>query len=95
MSIYAQVYDTNDAFTIYQISNEITVLPDISNLNTLMEQIINSDTSFLSNLILYEGNYVTSIQELQRISSLLNELSMSDKYGLILNRSSKLKSLAN
>jgi len=91
MSIYAQVYDSNDAFTIYQIAYDVTVLPDISNLNTLMQQIINMDTSFISNLVFYEGNYVTSLQEMQRISALLNEISSSDKYGLILNTTGKIK----
>jgi hypothetical protein len=42
------------------------------------------DPSSDTNIILNEGSFIKSIQEIQRISSLLNDQSLSDKLGLIL-----------
>ena len=84
--IYVQVYDNDEAFSIYKIETPITVWSDRSNLTNLTETItklINGDPLFQSNVILNEGSYLSSVQEIQTISSLLNDQSLSDKFGLI------------
>jgi len=84
LNIYVQVYDNDKAFAIFEISTSITVQPDLSNLQTIINQLMTQNSSFNTNVILNEGSYLLSIQEIQRISSLLNEESLSDKLGLIL-----------
>jgi hypothetical protein len=84
MNLYVQVYDNDGAFTIYEIPHCITVYPHESNLTSLMNDLITENPSFDSNIILYAGSFKESIQEIQRISSLLNDDSISDKLGLIL-----------
>lgn len=64
MSIYAQVMDAEQAFTIYQVASGVTVIPDETSLNTIMYEIVSSSTSSLTNLILHEGDYGASIEEL-------------------------------
>jgi hypothetical protein len=85
LKVYAQIYDNDKAFAIYEIPQLITVLPNFSNLQTTIDQLISKDSLFSTNIILNEGSYLLSIQEIQRISSSLNEQSLSDKLGLILN----------
>ena len=84
MNFYVQVYDNDGAFTIYEISQSINVYPHETNLTSLMNDLITENPSFGSNINLYEGSFLKSIQEIQRISSLLNDQSLSDKLGLIL-----------
>ena len=90
MNIIIQVYDNDLAFTIFQIEQKITVVPDLTNLTSIMDCIILENSLFISNIILNEGSYLYSIQELQSISSLLNENSRSDQFGLISNTNSTL-----
>jgi hypothetical protein len=85
LKVYAQIYDNDKAFAIYEIPQLITVLPDFSNLRTTIDQLISKNPLFSTNIILNGGSYLLSIQEIQRISSSLNEQSLSDKLGLILN----------
>jgi len=85
MNIYAQIYDNDTAFTVFLISQQVTVLPDFTDLDKTINQLIMQNSQFSTIVILNEGSYLLSIQEIQRISSLLNEQSLSDKKGLILN----------
>ncbi len=85
MNVYVQIYDNDTAFGVYEIEQAITVYPDFSNFQTEIEQLITQSPLFRTNIILNEGSYLQSIQEIQRISSMLNEQSLSDKLGLILN----------
>jgi hypothetical protein len=85
MNLYVQVYDNDGAFTIYEIPQSITVYPHETNLTSLMNDLITENPSFESNIILYKGSFKESIQEIQKISSLLNDDSISDKLGLIMN----------
>jgi len=85
MNVYIQIYDNDTAFGVYEIEQAITVYPDFSNFQTEIEQLITQSPLFRTNIILNEGSYLQSIQEIQRISSILNEQSLSDKLGLILN----------
>ncbi len=82
MNIYIQVYDNEGAFSILEVAHPVHVVPDITKLDTTITKIINADPIFISNIILNEGSFSESIQELQSISALLNERSMSDKLGL-------------
>jgi len=84
MNIYVQVYDNDEAYTIYNILRNVIVYSNETDLELIMEKLISSDTSFESNIILNEGAFTGSIQDLQRISSLFNSQSLSDKLGLIL-----------
>ena len=85
MNVYIQIYDNDTAFGFYEIEQAITVYPDFSYFQTEIEQLITQNPSFKTNILLNEGSYLKSIQEIQRISSMLNEQSLSDKFGLILN----------
>ena len=67
----------------------VRVVPDVVYLENVIEKIISGDPYFSSNIILNEGAFVQSIQELQSISSLLNEQSLSDKVGLLQLQSEK------
>ena len=67
----------------------VRVVPDVAYLENVIEKIISGDPYFSSNIILNEGAFVQSIQELQSISSLLNEQSLSDKAGLSQSQSEK------
>jgi len=90
MNLYVQIYDNDKAFAIFEITQSITVIPDTSNLQLTIDQLIKQTPYFITNIILSEGSYLSSIQEIQRISSLLNEQSLSDKLGLILNGSAPI-----
>jgi hypothetical protein len=83
INFYVQVYDNDGAFTIYEIPQPITIYPNETNLTSLND-LITENPLLDSNVILNEGTFVYSIQEIQRISSLLNDESLSDKLGLIL-----------
>jgi len=85
MNFYVQIYDNDKAFAVYEITQSTIVLPDFFEIDMTINQLINKSPYFSTNIILYEGSYLLSIQEIQRISSLLNEQSLSDKLGLILN----------
>ena len=83
MSIYAQIYDSNGAFATYDFSQQITVIPNImSNLSLVEQRLVSNDPTFDTNIILNQGSYLDSIREIQKISSLINHQSLSDKFGL-------------
>jgi hypothetical protein len=84
MNLYIQVYDNDGAFTIFNIPHYIIVNSHETNLTSLMIDLITDNPLSDTNIILYEGSFKESIQEIQRISSLLNDQSLSDKLGLIL-----------
>ena len=84
MNIYVQVYDDDEAYTIFNIPQNVIVYSNETDLELIMEKLISSDSTFESNIILNEGAFTGSIQDLQRISSLFNSQSLSDKLGLIL-----------
>jgi len=83
MSIYVQVYDNDEAYTIFNIPQNVMVYSDETDLELIMEKLISSDSTFESNIILNEGAFMGSIQDIQKISSILNKQSLSDKSGLI------------
>ena len=82
IQIYVQINDNDGAFKTYEIEQPITVMPDFQNLELIKEKLILADISFIDNIILNEGDYLSSIQVLQSLSSLLNDQSLSDKVGL-------------
>ena len=90
MSIYVQVYDNDEAYTIFNIPQNVIVYSNESDLELIMERLISSDSSFESNLKLNEGAFTESIQDLQKISSFLNKQSLSDKLGLISTGKSRI-----
>ena len=94
MSIYVQVYDKDGAFTTYEIVGSITVLPDASNLFIAMNDLISANPYFSTNIILNQGSYLNSLEEIQRISSLFNIKSQSDKLSIINYGDKRLTELA-
>jgi hypothetical protein len=84
MNLYVQVYDNDGAFTIYNLPQSIAIYPNKTNLASFMTDLATGNSFFDTNIILNEGSFKESIQEIQRISSLLNDQSLSDKLGLIL-----------
>ena len=86
LNLYVQIYDNDKAFAVIEVSPYITVVLDSSNLQTIIDQLITKNPYFSTNKILNEGSYLLTIQEIQRITSLLNEQSLSDKFGLVLNK---------
>ena len=86
MRVYVQVYDEDGAYAIFYIEDLVTVRPDESDLtqmNMIMDELILGDVDFASNKILNEGSFLMRIAEIQRISSLLNIKSQSDKLSII------------
>ena len=81
--IYVQIYDNDEAFAVYEIQNPITILADRNNFTNTLSKLISHDPLFETNRILNEGSYLSSLQEIQTISSLLNDQSLADKFGLI------------
>jgi hypothetical protein len=81
--IYVQIYDNDEAFAVYEIQNPITILADRNNFTYTLSKIISRDPLFETNRILNEGSYLPSLQEIQTISSLINDQSLADKFGLI------------
>jgi hypothetical protein len=90
MNLYIQVYDNDGAFSIFNIPHCITVNSHETNLTSLMNDLITDNPLSDTNIILYEGSFKESGQEIQRISSLLNDQSFSDKLGLILKGDSPI-----
>jgi len=82
-TIYVQIYDNDEAFAVYEIQKPITILSDRNNFTNTLSKLISRDPLFETNRILNEGSYLPSLQEIQTISSLLNDQSISDKFGLI------------
>jgi hypothetical protein len=82
-TIYVQIYDNDEAFAVYEIQNPITILADRNNFTNTLSKLISHDPLFETNRILNEGSYLSSLQEIQTISSLLNDQSLADKFGLI------------
>ena len=83
MSVYVQIYDNDGAFTIYQITEFVAVNGENSNLESIMNRLLARDPRFSSNQILNEGSYLGSINEIQSLTSLLNEQSLKDTLALM------------
>ena len=86
MNIYAQIYDAENAYTIYNFTSSITVIPDENeDLNELEDRLISQDPTFEINIALNENSFKNQIvfEKVQYIIDLLNEQSLSDKFGLI------------
>ncbi len=87
LNIYAQIFDNDGAYAIYELNNFITVTPDLSNLSLTIDSIISRDPFFLSNQVLSQGSFLSSLQEFQKLASVINQQSLEDKVGLIMNDS--------
>jgi len=81
--IYVQIYDNDEALAVHEIQHPITILADRNNFTNTLSKLISRDPLFETNRILNEGSYLSSLQEIQTISSLLNDQSLADKFGLI------------
>ena len=84
MTMFVQIFDDDGAYSIYYLAQPINVIPDLTNLTATMENLISNEPTFKSNKILNEGSFVSSIQEIQKMSSLLSYESLLDRASLIL-----------
>ena len=76
MYVYAQVYDENDAFTVFSIDEPVIVVPDYNEV--ILDRVkLKIETNTLES----ETN-LERIAQIQRISSLLNLQSLEDKLGI-------------
>jgi len=91
MQIYVQIFDKDEAFTTFEIVQPLIVKPNVSYLQCIQEKLIQADTSLTVNKILNEGDYLKSVQILQSLSSLINDQSLSEQFGLILNENSTVR----
>jgi hypothetical protein len=82
MYVYAQVYDENDAFTVFSIDEPVIVVPDYNDV------IVDRVKLKLESKTLESETNLERIAGIQRISSLLNLQSLEDKLG-IMNQSKK------
>lgn len=85
--IYVQVYDNDGSYTTYEIPTLITIIPDLTNFETIMDKLISTDPYFSINIVLNQGSFLESIQIIQKISSLLNTQSYDDKLSINFNYS--------
>ena len=83
INICIQIYDEDQAFALYEIKNPVIVEPYLTDLDTVENRLIQDDPYFSSNIILHQGSYLSMIQEINNIASLLNIQSLSDKLGFI------------
>ncbi len=86
MSIYAQVYDSNGAYALYDFSISVQVIPDnMSNITTLVDLIVSTNISTSLNILLNDASSkgLDALQEIQQICGLLNEKSLESKLGLM------------
>jgi hypothetical protein len=77
MYVYAQVYDENDAFTVFSIDEPVKVLP-VHN-DVIVDRV---KLTIESDKLDSETN-LERIADIQRISSLLNLQSLEDKLGIL------------
>ena len=82
MKVFARICDDENAFSTFEIPIKIIVTPDLTMIGNIVNKLLYKDTSFLTNKILIEGSNLPSIQEIQIVSSLLNEQSWQDKQAL-------------
>ena len=76
MYVYAQVYDENDAFTVFSIDEPVIVVPDYNEV--IFDRVkLKIETNTLES----ETN-LERIAQIQRISSLMNLQSLEDKLGI-------------
>ena len=82
MRVYVQITDNDDGVTYFEVSGNLTVQPDTSNLQSIVDQIVSGDTKSLFNEGVNEGDSQATIQDILGIISMINVISMSDKKGL-------------
>ena len=90
MNIYAQIYDNDGAYAIYDLPQPNTAIPDESNIASVMDNLYSQEPTFETNLILNQGSVLASAQEIQIISSILNIQSLSNKLALVLAKDSPI-----
>ena len=87
MNIYVQIHDDDGGFTNYKINQPVYVYPDVSKLQTIVDQLVSVSPTSGFNQNLNNGLSQLSIQDIQSLSSMLNGQSLSDKYALSQNSS--------
>jgi hypothetical protein len=84
ISLYVQIYDNDGAYTVFHIPQSVVIYQDETDLILNMNKLISIDPKFESNIVLNGGSFMGNFHEIQMISSLLNNPSLSDKMGLIM-----------
>jgi hypothetical protein len=84
MSFYAQIYGSNEVYTIFNFTDTISIIPDVNcNLSLIEKRLISKDLTLSTIVILNEGSSLKRSQEIQNLAGLLNEQSLSDQLGSI------------
>ena len=87
MQIYVQILDNDGGITSYSINQPVYVVPNVTKLQTLIDQLVEVNPTANFNINLNNGLSLLSIQDISSLSSLLNGQSLSDKYALSQNPS--------
>ena len=87
MFMSVEIIDQDDGVAYYHIQNPVVVKPNMSFVNSMIDQLISADPKLPQNVDLFKGDSQLSIQTILSISSVLNGQSLSDKKAII---SSKL-----
>ena len=88
LNIIVKIYDNDNAFTLYEINQPLIIIKE-----DLIQQEIEIEFDNLIydiNRILNQGNYLSTLEEIQRLNGLMNIISYIHKYRLKLF-SSKIK----
>ena len=79
MTMYVKVIDDTNGASIFDIPTSITVIPDITFSNTLLNDILASNTKSEANKNLFSGDLRSASNVISSLSSLLNSQSFEDK----------------
>jgi hypothetical protein len=77
ISLYVEIFDNDDAYTIYNISTVVQVSSDQQSKQSVQDLV--KDTFSPLRRLLFGGDTLATIQKLLSLSSTLNNESLSDK----------------
>ena len=83
MRIYVQIFDDDDGFTIHSITQYVTVVADLSDLQTKMAQLVSASPNAEFNRNLNSGLQMLAVRDIQSLSAMLNSQSLSDKLATV------------
>lgn len=79
MSMFVKIIDDTNGATIFNILTPINVKPDTVFTNSLLDDILNSNTSSQANKNLFSGDLRKTSNTISLLSQLLNSQSLNDK----------------
>jgi hypothetical protein len=82
LSIFVQIMDNDNGISYYTISNQLVVQANTSATESIFSAILNTDTSSSVLSTLNSGSPEASISTILTLSSVLNDLSLTDQSSL-------------